>query len=72
MGDASRDGPHEPDPSAFAAVRARLAADRADTLARAAALSRDYERLPQHGEAHINWTLITPMSRRLTRSLAKG
>ncbi|MGW7314722.1 IS5 family transposase [Streptomyces sp. NPDC054865] len=28
---------------------------------------RDYERLPQHGEAHINWTLITLMTRRLTR-----
>ncbi|MGW6569725.1 transposase [Streptomyces sp. NPDC054975] len=28
---------------------------------------RDYERLPQHGEAHINWTLITVMTRRLTR-----
>lgn len=28
---------------------------------------RDYERLPQHGEAHINWTLITLITRRLTR-----
>ncbi len=28
---------------------------------------RDIERLPQHGEAHINWTLITLMTRRLTR-----
>ncbi|MER6218938.1 MULTISPECIES: TraR/DksA family transcriptional regulator [unclassified Streptomyces] len=31
------------DPSAFATARARLAADRADTLARAAALRRDFD-----------------------------
>ncbi|MFE9463069.1 TraR/DksA family transcriptional regulator [Streptomyces virginiae] len=43
MGDASRYGHDEPDPSASSAVRARLAADRADTLARAAALSRDFD-----------------------------
>ncbi|MFE5549977.1 IS5 family transposase [Streptomyces sp. NPDC056534] len=29
--------------------------------------ARDYERLPQHSEAHLNWTLITVMTRRLTR-----
>jgi transposase len=29
--------------------------------------ARDYERLPQHSEAHLNWTLITMMTRRLTR-----
>ncbi|MGG8407316.1 TraR/DksA family transcriptional regulator [Streptomyces sp. 12297] len=34
---------HQCDPSAFATARARLAADRADTLARAAALSRDFD-----------------------------
>ncbi|MEV7951991.1 IS5 family transposase [Streptomyces rubiginosohelvolus] len=28
---------------------------------------RDYERLPQHSEAHLNWALITVMTRRLTR-----
>ncbi|MFF3275960.1 hypothetical protein ACFYWU_34230 [Streptomyces chrestomyceticus] len=26
-----------------------------------------YERLPQHSEAHLNWSLITTMTRRLTR-----
>lgn len=29
--------------------------------------ARDYERLPQHSEAHLNWSLITLTSRRLTR-----
>jgi hypothetical protein len=29
--------------------------------------ARDYERLPQHFEAHLNWALITMMTRRLTR-----
>ncbi|MEU9233883.1 TraR/DksA family transcriptional regulator [Streptomyces subrutilus] len=43
MGDPSRYGEDERDSSAFAAARARLAADRADTLARAAALSRDFD-----------------------------
>lgn len=28
---------------------------------------RGYERLPQHSEAHLNWALITVMTRRLTR-----
>ncbi|WP_420712278.1 hypothetical protein [Streptomyces sp. NRRL S-920] len=28
---------------------------------------RDYERLPQHAEAHLNWAFITLMTRRLTR-----
>ncbi|WP_030965126.1 TraR/DksA family transcriptional regulator [Streptomyces sp. NRRL S-378] len=40
MTEAGRD---RHDPSAFATARARLAADRADTLARAAALSRDFD-----------------------------
>ncbi|WP_328923571.1 TraR/DksA C4-type zinc finger protein [Streptomyces sp. NBC_00190] len=43
MGDASRYGHDVPGPSTFATARARLAADRADTLARAAALSRDFD-----------------------------
>lgn len=42
MGDTSRYRPPEPEPASFA-VRERLAADRADTLARAAALSRDFD-----------------------------
>ncbi|MFF6981296.1 transposase [Streptomyces sp. NPDC008343] len=29
--------------------------------------ARDYERLPQHSEAHLNWALIILMTRRLTR-----
>lgn len=29
--------------------------------------ARDYERLPQHSEAHLNWALIILMARRLTR-----
>jgi hypothetical protein len=29
---------------------------------------RDYERLPQHAEAHLNWAFITLMTRRLTRT----
>ncbi|MFJ8159035.1 transposase [Streptomyces sp. NPDC094468] len=29
--------------------------------------ARDYERLPQHPAAHLNWALITIMTRRLTR-----
>ncbi|GAA3222430.1 hypothetical protein [Actinocorallia longicatena] len=28
---------------------------------------RDYERLPGHAEAFLNWTTITLMTRRLTR-----
>ncbi|MFF3782225.1 hypothetical protein [Streptomyces sp. NPDC001933] len=28
---------------------------------------RDYERLPQHAEAHLNWVFITLMTRRLSR-----
>ncbi|GGU01842.1 MULTISPECIES: TraR/DksA family transcriptional regulator [Streptomyces] len=43
MGDASRHGHDERGPSSFATHRARLAADRADTLARTAALSRDFD-----------------------------
>lgn len=27
--------------------------------------ARDYERLPQHSEAHLNWSFITLMARRL-------
>ncbi|CAL9669590.1 hypothetical protein LMJ38_34810 [Streptomyces sp. R1] len=29
--------------------------------------ARDCERLPQHSEAHLNWALISTMTRRLTR-----
>ncbi len=43
MGDESRYGRDERGPSTFASARARLAADRADTLARTAALGRDFD-----------------------------
>ncbi|MFE4177538.1 hypothetical protein ACFRR7_36800 [Streptomyces sp. NPDC056909] len=29
--------------------------------------ARDYEGLPQHSEAHMNWALTTMMTRRLIR-----
>ncbi|GGZ44694.1 DDE transposase [Streptomyces poonensis] len=32
---------------------------------------RDYERLPQHSEAHLAWTTITLMTRRLTKPVKK-
>ncbi|MFB8062629.1 hypothetical protein ACFC6U_41545 [Kitasatospora purpeofusca] len=31
---------------------------------------RDYERLPTHAEAHLTWSAITLMLRRLTRQPA--
>ncbi|MFG2977489.1 TraR/DksA family transcriptional regulator [Streptomyces sp. NPDC048331] len=43
MGDASPHDRDERGPSVLATFRARLAADRADTLARAAALGRDFD-----------------------------
>ncbi|MEU1464445.1 TraR/DksA C4-type zinc finger protein [Streptomyces sp. NPDC005727] len=43
MDEVSRYDHGGPGPSPFSTARARLAADRADTLARAAALSRDYD-----------------------------
>jgi transposase len=39
-------------------------------LMRARRNARDYERLPEHVEAHITWANITLMTRRITR--AKG
>ncbi|UQU66858.1 hypothetical protein COUCH_11560 [Couchioplanes caeruleus] len=35
---------------------------------RARRSSRDYERLPEHSEAHITWANITLMTRRLART----
>ncbi|MGZ0199693.1 TraR/DksA family transcriptional regulator [Streptomyces sp. RM1] len=43
MDDASPDGPGARAPSDVLATRARLAADRAETLARAAALGREFD-----------------------------
>jgi transposase len=37
-------------------------------LMRARRNARDYERLPEHSEAHINWANITLMTRRITRA----
>ncbi|MDF9816693.1 IS5 family transposase [Streptomyces sp. SPB162] len=34
--------------------------------------ARDYERLPQHSECHLTWSMITLMTRRLTRKDAQG
>jgi transposase len=31
-------------------------------------LARDYERLPEHSEAWVKWTMIGPMTRRLARA----
>jgi hypothetical protein len=31
---------------------------------------RDYEALPQHSEAHLAWTVVTLMTRRLTKPVA--
>ncbi|MFE1232334.1 TraR/DksA family transcriptional regulator [Streptomyces sp. NPDC058745] len=45
MGETSRHSADEPGPAGSSNARARLAADRADTLARAAALSRDFDEI---------------------------
>ncbi|GAA4607462.1 hypothetical protein BJY16_006344 [Actinoplanes octamycinicus] len=37
-------------------------------LMRARRNSRDYERLPEHAEAHITWANITLMTRRISRA----
>jgi transposase len=37
-------------------------------LMRARRNSRDYERLPEHAEAHITWANITLMTRRITHA----
>jgi hypothetical protein len=37
-------------------------------LMRARRNSRDYERLPEHSEAHITWANITLLTRRLARA----
>jgi putative transposase len=34
--------------------------------------ARDYERLPEHSEAFINWSMITMMTRRLTRGKSQA
>ncbi len=40
-------------------------------LTRARRNVRDYERLPQHSEAHLTWAAVTLMTRRLTRKRAR-
>jgi transposase len=39
-------------------------------ITQARRLVRDYERLPRHAEALINWIAITLMARRLARTSA--
>ena len=45
----------------------RRAADPTSWLNQARRNVRDYERLPEHSEAHLNWAAITLMTRRLVR-----
>lgn len=33
---------------------------------------RDYERLPEHSEAFIHWSMITMMTRRMTRGKSQA
>lgn len=58
-----------PNTKGFVVVKRRWKVERSiGWLMRARRNCRDYERLPQHSEAHINWAFITLMTRRLTRS----
>ena len=60
--------PRAPGQVGFVVLPRRWVAER--TLAwlmHARRLVRDYERLPQHSEAHLTWAAITLMTRRLTR-----
>ncbi len=41
-------------------------------LTRARRNVRDYERLPQHSEAHLTWAAVTLMTRLLTREPARA
>ncbi|NGO08277.1 transposase [Streptomyces sp. HC44] len=58
-------------PRAFAVLPRRRKAERTiDWCMNARRSARDYERLPQHSEAHLNWALITMMSRAVDRGAA--
>lgn len=41
-------------------------------ITQARRLVRDYERLPRHSEALVNWTAITLMTRRLARQVSQS
>ncbi|MFF0007490.1 transposase [Streptomyces tibetensis] len=60
--------PRRKDQDGFAVLAKRWRVERAISwLMRARRNVRDYERLISHSEAHITWTFITLMVRRLTR-----
>jgi len=60
--------PRRKDQDGFAVLAKRWRVERAISwIMRARRNLRDYERLISHSEAHISWTFITLMVRRLTR-----
>ncbi|MEU8975611.1 transposase [Streptomyces monashensis] len=60
--------PRRKDQDGFAVLAKRWRVERAISwIMRARRNVRDYERLVSHSEAHITWTFITLMVRRLTR-----
>nr|WP_160502027.1 transposase [Streptomyces sp. BA2] len=60
--------PRRKDQDGFAVLAKRWRVERAISwIMRAGRNVRDYERLMSHSEAHITWTFITLMTRRLTR-----
>ncbi|MGW5121638.1 transposase [Streptomyces noursei] len=60
--------PRRKDQDGFAVLAKRWRVERAISwIMRARRNVRDYERLVTHSEAHITWTFITLMVRRLTR-----
>ncbi len=60
--------PRRKDQDGFAVLAKRWRVERAISwIMRARRNVRDYERLISHSEAHITWTFITLMARRLTR-----
>ncbi|WP_399038138.1 transposase [Streptomyces sp. ASQP_92] len=60
--------PRRKDQDGFAILAKRWRVERAISwIMRARRNVRDYERLISHSEAHLTWTFITLMTRRLTR-----
>ncbi|MEU7158844.1 transposase [Streptomyces chrestomyceticus] len=60
--------PRRKDQDGFAVLAKRWRVERAFSwVMRARRNVRDYERLISHSEAHLTWTMITLMVRRLTR-----
>lgn len=49
----------------------RRAADPTSWLIRARRNVRDYERLPAHSEAHLNWAAVALMTRRIARQQSR-